>query len=261
MELHRRSQGLDMYTLRVRLPGRYPALLLSSFLVGSIPSLVAHSPTVRQQAPVPIVAPPTRTGQWTGDLDALLERRVVRIAVAYSKTQYYVVKGVQHGVAYESGKAFEGYLNRNHPPKNRHIQVHVVFLPVSRGDLLSDLTEGFADIAVAGLTITAERRELVDFCEPTMTGISEIAVTGPRSPKLASMEDLAGQEVFLRKSSSYWQHVEQLNERLKSEGKPAVKLQAVPDDLEDEDLLEMVNAGLLSTTIVDDYAAKLWSKL
>jgi membrane-bound lytic murein transglycosylase MltF len=36
---------------------------------------------------------------------------------------------------------------------------------------------------------------------------------------------------------------------------------AVPDNLEDEDLLEMVNAGLLSTTIVNDNAAKLWNKL
>jgi membrane-bound lytic murein transglycosylase MltF len=217
--------------------------------------------TVRQQAQLPVVGPRTNSSQWTGDLDALVERRVVRIAVPYSKTQYYVVKGAQQGAAYESGKAFEGYLNRKHSPKNRHIQVHVVFLPTSRGGLLSDLTEGFADIVVAGLTITPEREKLVDFCEPAVTGVNEIAVTGPRSPKLVSIEDLGGQDVFLRKSSSYWQHVELLNERLRSEAKPVVQLQAVPEELEDEDLLEMVNAGLLSTIVVDDYEAELWSKL
>jgi membrane-bound lytic murein transglycosylase MltF len=86
-------------------------------------------------------------------------------------------------------------------------------------------------------------------------------VTGPQSPNLHTLDDLAGQEVFLRQSSSYWEHVERLNARFRQEEKPVVKLVAVPEDLEDEDLLEMVNAGLLPTVIVDDYIAKLWSTL
>jgi membrane-bound lytic murein transglycosylase MltF len=213
------------------------------------------------QTKAAIVTPPAKTKQWTGDLDALLQHRIIRIAVAYSKTQYYVVKGVQRGVGYEGGKAFEDYLNRRYPQRAKNIRLHVLFVAVPRGKLFSSLTDGSADIAIAGLTITPERRKLVDFSEPTMNGINEIAVTGPQSPKLTSLEDLAGQEIFLRKSSSYWEHVEHLNERFQRGNKPAVKLRAVPEDLEDEDLLEMVNAGLFPTTIVDDYAAKLWSKL
>lgn len=56
-------------------------------------------------------------------------------------------------------------------------------------------------------------------------------------------------------------HVERLNERFKTENKAPVKLHAAPKDFEDEDLLEMVNAGLISTIVVDDNLAKLWSKL
>jgi hypothetical protein len=46
-----------------------------------------------------------------------------------------------------------------------------------------------------------------------MKDIDEIAVTGPQSPKLAALDDFAGQEIFPRKPSSSWEHVEQLNER------------------------------------------------
>ena len=127
--------------------------------------------------------------------------------------------------------------------------------------MFSSLNEGFADIAAAALTVTPGRHELADFSDPVVKGINQIAVTGPQSPKLVTLDDLAGQEVFLRKSSSAWEHVERLNERFQKEGKPAVKLLAVPDNLEDEDLLEMVNAGLLSITIVNDITANLWSKI
>jgi len=225
------------------------------------------STTALAQSPAPqgrsnaVTVPHVEAKQRTGDLDELLKSRILRIAVAYSKTQYYVVRGVPRGATYEAGKAFEHYLNLKYPQKTKNIRIHVVFYAGPREKLFSSLNEGFADIAAAGLTITPERQKLVDFSDPTVQGINEIAVTGPESPKLASLDDLAGQEVFLRKSSSFWEHVERLNERFQTEGKPAVKLRAVPDNLEDEDLLEMVNAGLLSTTIVDDIVAKLWSKV
>lgn len=236
----------------------YFALSLA-FLVGCSQ---APSPAHSEQTKAPVVALPIKAKQWTGDLDDLVKRRVIRIAVPYSKTQYYVIEGVQHGIAYEGGKAFEKYLNRKYPPpKNKNVRIHVAFLAESRDRLLSDLTDGSADVVVATLTITSERQKQVDFSNPTATGINEIVVTGPRSPKLTSIDDLSGREVFLRKSSSYWEHAERLNERFRNEKKPAVILRAVPEDLEDEDLLEMVNAGLLPTIIVDDWMAKLWGKL
>ena len=159
------------------------------------------------------------------------------------------------------GKAFEDYLNLKYPQKTKNIRVFVAFFVQPRDKLFSSLNEGSADIAAAGLTITPERQKLADFSEPVGGGINQIVVTGPQSPKLVTLDDLAGQDVFLRKSFSAWEHVERLNERFQKEGKSAAKLRAVPDNLEDEDVLEMVNAGLLSTTIVNDYVAKLWSKI
>jgi membrane-bound lytic murein transglycosylase MltF len=86
-------------------------------------------------------------------------------------------------------------------------------------------------------------------------------VTGPGAPAIASVEDLAGLEVFVRSSSSYHQSLLEFNERLKAAGKPAVVVRAAPENLEDEDLLEMVNAGLIGITVVDDYLAEFWKQV
>jgi membrane-bound lytic murein transglycosylase MltF len=50
-----------------------------------------------------------------------------------------------------------------------------------------------------------------------------------------------------------------LNAQLKSRGNPPVVITIAPDVLEDDDVLEMVNAGLAPITVVDDYLAEFWS--
>jgi membrane-bound lytic murein transglycosylase MltF len=196
---------------------------------------------------------------WTGDLDGMIQRRAIRILVPYSKTHYFIDKGVQRGLAYEMGRQFEDDLNTK--LKTRHLRVHVVFVPVSRDQLIPYLLEGKGDVAAASLTITPERQNQVDFSVPTFTEVSEIVVTGPRSPAIAKVDDLAGQEVFVRKSSSYWESLVALNERFRSEGKKEAVLKPAPETLEDEDLLEMVNAGLVKTVVVDNHMATFWKQV
>lgn len=196
---------------------------------------------------------------WFGDLDGMIERRAIRVLVVPSKTYYFVEEGRPRGVAYEALKAFEDELNAK--LGRGHVRVHAVFIPTSHGRLISELVEGRGDVAVAGLTITPARREMVDFTEPTAREVREIAVTGPRSPSLATLDDLSGKEVFVRRSSSFWEHLEDLNRRFAAEGKQPVVLKAAPEELENEDLLEMLNAGLYGITIVDDFLGELWAQV
>jgi len=121
--------------------------------------------------------------------------------------------------------------------------------------------DGKVDLVIAQLTVTPERQQLVDFTNPTRKNVDEVVVTGPGAPAIASVDDLAGQEVFVRKSSSYYQSLLALNERLKAAGRPPVAVQAAPENLEDEDLLEMVNAGLIKITVVDNYLAGFWKQV
>jgi ABC-type amino acid transport substrate-binding protein len=98
-------------------------------------------------------------------------------------------------------RAFEKYINQKYPRETKNLRLHVVFRPVQRDELFSHLTDGTADIAIAGLTITSERRNVVDFSDPMMSGINEIVVTGPESPVLTFLDDLSGKDIVLRKSS------------------------------------------------------------
>jgi membrane-bound lytic murein transglycosylase MltF len=136
-----------------------------------------------------------------------------------------------------------------------------MFVPVSRDRLLPGLLEGRGDIAAANLTITPARQALVDFADPFATGISEIVVTGPASPRLGSLNDLAGQEVFVRRTSSYHESLVGLNARFRQAGLREVVLVPAPENLEDEDLLEMLSAGLVKILVVDSHKARFWKQI
>ena len=200
-----------------------------------------------------------RLPPWTGDLDGMIERRRIRMLVTVSKTHYFVDKGTQRGLAYESGKLFEEELNRRLGKKN--VGVHVVFVPVSHDDLIPALLAGRGDIAAANLTITPERLAEVDFTAPTWRNVDEIVATGPAGAPVARAEDLSGNEVYLRRSSSFFASVEALNRRLAAAGRPPVRVREAPEVLSDEDILEMVNAGLVPATVIDSHIGEFWARV
>jgi membrane-bound lytic murein transglycosylase MltF len=195
---------------------------------------------------------------WTGDLDGMMARGWVRVLVPYSKTFYWVDLGRPRGLSYELFTAFEKELNsRSGLPKDH--QVHVLFVPTRRDDLMPALLNGKGDIAVGGLAITEQRSQEVDFATPVLTGIREIVVSGPEAPAFATLEDLSGKVVSVRKSSSYYEHLQALNAKWAQQGKAPIRIREVSEALEDEDILQMVDAGLLRTTVVDDFRAKAWA--
>ena len=197
--------------------------------------------------------------RWTGDLDGMVDRGVVRALVSYSRTFYFLDGARQRGLSYEALKEFERFLNRK--LGSRKVPVRILILPVRRDQLLPALAEGLGDLAAANLTVTPQREELVDFSAPFATGVSEVVVTPADTAEIRSPEALSGRIVGVRPSSSYWQSLTALNERLASEGKDPVKLVAMDEFLEDEDILEIVATGVLPATVVDLPKAKLWVEI
>jgi membrane-bound lytic murein transglycosylase MltF len=196
---------------------------------------------------------------WHGDLDGMVERRYIRMLVTFSKTNYFLDKAEQHGATYDAGKLFEDFLNQR--LKSKNIRVHVAFIPVRRDRIFQALAEGKGDIAAAQLTITPERRKLVDFGTPFLSDVREVVVTAADQPPVARAEDLSGREVHVRRSSSYHDSLVTLNASLRAAGKAPVKIIDANEQLEDEDILEMVNAGLIKTTIVYNHLAEFWSRV
>jgi membrane-bound lytic murein transglycosylase MltF len=202
---------------------------------------------------------------WTGDLDGMIERRVIRILTVYSKTFYSMNKGVQRGSSYDIGRLFVDDLNKklakDNKQKTKHLKVQAVFIPVARAELLQALVAGKGDIVISGVGVTEEHQKLVDFSSPLVSNISVVLVSGPDSPALSSVDDLAGKQVVVRKSSGYYHSLLALNRRFATEKKPAVIIKEAPEELEDEDLIEMVNAGLIPLTVSIDIVASFWKQV
>ena len=197
---------------------------------------------------------------WTGDFDGMLQRRVIRVAVPYSRTLYFNDKGRERGVAADHVRDFERYLNAKYAKQLGKRPLTIYIVPTTRDELLSDVSGGLADLAAGNLTVTPEREKIVDFFAPAdQKPVSEVVVTSAKAPPLTQAEDLSGRTVHVRKTSSYYASLLALNERLKAAGKPPVQLVIVPDALEDEDLMEMVNAGVVGAIVVDDWKAQAWA--
>ena len=191
--------------------------------------------------------------------EAMVERRIVRVLTTYSKTLYFIDRGIPRGTAYDQGRLFEDVLNAK--IGSGHLKVHVQFVPLPRDELIPALLAGKGDVVMANLTVTPERAQTVDFTAPWIAGVDEIVVTSPHGPAIATVEDLSGQEVFVRASSSYYQSLLKLNARLTAEGKVPATLTPAPEALEDEDLLEMANAGLVNVLVVDNHKAWFWQRV
>ena len=196
---------------------------------------------------------------WLGDFEGVVQRRYLRALVVPSKTAYFYDRGNPRGITYEGLKEFERFLNKR--LKLGKLQLHVVFIPVGRDELIPGLLDGKGDIAVANLTMTPQRLERVDFSDPILTNVRELIITGPASPSLASLEDLSGKEVYVRKSSSYHESLLRLNQSFQDAGKDPVAIVPADENLEDEDLLEMVHAGLIAITVTDSHKATFWAKI
>jgi membrane-bound lytic murein transglycosylase MltF len=197
---------------------------------------------------------------WHGDLDAMVDRRVIRVLVVSGSPQFFYYQGKPRGMVSELLALFQRDLNAS--LGRRLDQVEVVPMPVSRDRLVPALLAGQADLVAADLTITNERSALVDFSVPFATGVDEVLVFAPGSGSdVKTLDDLSGRSVYVRKSSSYYEHLSVLNADLASRGKEPINVIEANELLRTEDILEMVNGQLVDTTVVDSYKAGYWSEI
>lgn len=242
--------------------------LLIAFGAGSQPTAAqaaentkdAKSATAKANAEARRLEITTKT--WKGDFDGMLERRAIRIYVPYSRSLYFIDQGRERGISAQLIRDFERWLNKKYAKQLGRRPLTVFVVAATRDRLRDDLLNGRADLAVGNIKVLEELEKDVDFVAPDETAASrEIVVTGPKSPSLTTMDDLSGTTVYVRKTSSYYLSLVEQNKRFKAAGKPDIKIAFVPDALEDEDLMEMVNVGLLPAIVVDDWKAKAWAQL
>jgi membrane-bound lytic murein transglycosylase MltF len=229
-------------------------------------ALAASRGWIQPAQPAPAPAASTRTalrtrfaGKFTGDFDAMLDRRLIRLVVPYSPTLFFEDRGAIYGTAANGARLFQKWVNKAFALGSRLLTVPLT--PVSRDKLFDTLLAGDGDIAAGDITITDELREKVAFSVPFLRNVREIVITGEDVPELDSTEALSGKEVAVARSTSYYESLTKLNERLTAQGKPPVTITVVPDILEVADLMEMTAAKLLPATVGDDWVAGLWVQI
>ncbi|MBW2063895.1 MAG: transporter substrate-binding domain-containing protein [Deltaproteobacteria bacterium] len=196
----------------------------------------------------------------TEDLPSMLKRAGILVGTTYSLTNFFFLpNGEKHGFEYSLLKEYEAFLNRKR--SRWDIPVVISFLPMPHDKLIPALLGGYCDIVAAGLTITPQRYMLADFTDPYLTGISEVIVTHKSVTGVASFMDLAGKEIYVRRSSSYYSSLVGINGKLKARNLPLIRIKEADETLATESILEMVNAGIVKITVADSHLAELWSKV
>lgn len=196
---------------------------------------------------------------WRGDLDGMIERRIIRVVAPYGGYMYYFDNGEPRGAAWELAKRLEDFLNED--LGRRNLRVLVVLIPLSRDQLIPALLDGHADLIAADLTMTAMRNTEVAFSRPLLKDIDEVVVAGRNVNDIETLDDIGGREIHVRRSSSYFEHLVRLSESMRERGVEPPDIITVDELLESEDILDMANAGMIEMTVLDDYKAEFWAKV
>jgi membrane-bound lytic murein transglycosylase MltF len=195
---------------------------------------------------------------WTGDLDGITKRGFLRILTVHNPLFFQFDGASQRGLVAEWGKALEEHLAEE---IGRVRSPTVVMIPVARDELLPGLVEGRGDLVMGNLTITPERQKLVDFGPPIQTEVSELVVTGPAAGEIGSVDELVDVGLYVRRSSSYYEHLQGFNAQREADGLKPIPITEADENLEDYDLLDMVNAGVLGAIVVDSHKANFWERV
>jgi len=217
--------------------------------------------SMRGESPMPAigVALPQSFARSTGDLDAMVKRRNIRALVIINPIGFFYVQGQPRGAIYEAIEEFQKFVNQK--LKTGKLRVTVTFLPMRADQLEAALTQGVGDMIANGIVVTPDREKRVAFSTPIEKDVTQIIVTGPNFGPVSTLADLGGREVYVNPLTTYYQNLRKTNEQLQKAGKPEIVIKAADKNLTDDDLLQMVNAGLIPATVTTEQRAKLWSQV
>ena|SRR5215469_15005527 len=196
--------------------------------------------------------------RWSGDLIEIAKRRILRILIVPTALGFYFNGSQMQGAMYELGRELEKELNKK--LKTGNLPIIAAFIPVAREEMISKLAAGYGDLAATLIAPREAQGTQVDYTAPLVPNAAGVVVTGPAAPPLAKLDDLSSHEVYVHENTIVWDKLVELNGQLSKKGKP-IKLMPADHNLLDDDIAQMVNAGLVPTTIMYDEIADAWAKV
>jgi membrane-bound lytic murein transglycosylase MltF len=211
------------------------------------------------QAPSQELSLPVNFERHTGDLDGMVKRRQIRVLVVPSRTGFFYDAGRPEGILYEAFQDFQRFVNQK--LRIGDPQIEVMFIPARPEQLERALLQGVGDVIGFGVIITPERGKEVLFTTPIDSHVQQVIVRGAKGPSITSLEDLSGKEIYVNPVTDYYESLQRLSQSFQKQGKPPILIKAADPNLTDEDLIEMVGAGLIPATVTINIRGEFWSKI
>jgi membrane-bound lytic murein transglycosylase MltF len=202
---------------------------------------------------------PLEFARRTGDLDEMIKQRRIRALITINPISFFYVEGRPAGITFEAMQELERFLNQKY--KTGALKVKVTFIPMRPDQLEAALTEGIGDVIAQGVIITSAREERVAFTVPLQRDVTQIVVTSKDVPLGAGFDDLAGKPIYVNPLTVAYDNLNRISEERQKAGKPVLTIKAADKALLGDDLVEMVNAGLIPATVCLKPRSELWAKV
>jgi membrane-bound lytic murein transglycosylase MltF len=202
---------------------------------------------------------PTTFGRRTGDLDQMLKARQIRALVTIDPISFFYSHGRPNGMLYEELEQLERVVNKKF--KAGKLKVRVSFIPMRPDELGPALSQGVGDFIAARIVITPGREKHYVFTSPIMTNVREIVVTGLELANARDLDDLVGRDIYVSPLTTFYDNLIKINEDRAKAGKAPLSVKAADKNLQESDLIEMVNAGLIPATVAMQHTAGLWQQI
>ena len=199
---------------------------------------------------------------WTGDFDGMVKRRRIRILTPYSRTHYFIDKGTPRGIVYEAASsskrpqqaAQDGARQQSPRRVHRRRRATQLYNRSSTAAATSSPRPSPSRRSARNWWTSPSRRAWA-------MSAKSWSLRRARRARQERRRSLRQDRRRPRAKSIYEESLTTLNASFKQRGLAPVTIKELPGALEDEDILEMVNAGLVPATIVNDYIAEFWKKV
>ena len=230
---------------------------LQAGTVGTKQQAAASSPTSSTATKALLL--PLHFEQHTGDLEEMVKRHNIRALVILNPIGFFYDKGRPRGAIYESLEEFQRFANKK--LKTGSVQLKVTYLPVAPPQAEAALSEGMGDLVANAIAVTPDREKRFAFSVPIQTNVTRIVVSGPEFGSFSTLDELAGKEIYVNPLTIAYQELQKLNDSLEKAGNTPIHVREADKNLTDDDLVQMVNAGLIPATITTRDRAELWSRV
>jgi membrane-bound lytic murein transglycosylase MltF len=202
---------------------------------------------------------PLQFARHTGDLDEMMKQRRIRALITINPISFFYIQGKPAGFTFEAMQELERFINKKY--KTGALKVKVTFIPMRPDQLEAALTEGIGDVIAQGVIITPAREERVAFTIPIQRDVTQIVVTGKDVPLGTTFDDLAGKPIYANPVTVAYDNLNRISEERQKAGKPPLTIKAADKALMGDDLVEMVNAGLIPATVTLKPRSELWANV